>query len=255
MRRLLIPLLLCLALPAAAQNLFAPVARVGDRVVTGYELDQRVRFNRALSAPGDLQAISLQQLVEDRLRLIAADLAGIDPTEEEVAEGMAEFAARANLSLRGVPGGHRPGGGGPRDVRGVRPRGPGLPPGGAGAVRPAGERYRRRRGQGPRPHRAARGAGGRARGDHPARRHARARGRVGPHRRGAPVDPRLRRLRRRRAPGLLRGHARHRRAARPACRSTGCRARSGTSSSASPPARSRARSRSPTRWWCSSCAR
>ena len=99
MRRLLTLLLLCLALPAAAQNLFAPVARVGDRVVTGYELDQRVRFNRALRAPGDLEAVSLDQLIDDRLRLIGAELAGIDPSEEEVAEGMAEFASRADLSL------------------------------------------------------------------------------------------------------------------------------------------------------------
>ena len=97
MRLLLI--LLLMAAPAAAQNLFAPVARVGDRVVTGYELDQRVLFNRALNAPGDLEAISLDQLVEDRLRLIAAEINGIDPAEEEVAEGMAEFAARADLSL------------------------------------------------------------------------------------------------------------------------------------------------------------
>ena len=91
--------LLCLALPAAAQTLFEPVARVGDSVVTGYELDQRVRFNRALGAPGDLEALSLEQLVEDRLRLVAAERNGIDPTEEEIAEGLEEFASRANMSV------------------------------------------------------------------------------------------------------------------------------------------------------------
>ena len=85
--------------PVAAQNLFAPVARVGDRVVTAYELDQRVAFNRALNAPGDLEALALDQLIDDRLRLIAAELNGIDPTEEEVTEGMEEFASRANLTL------------------------------------------------------------------------------------------------------------------------------------------------------------
>ena len=93
-------LLVAMALgPAPAQNLFAPVARVGDRVVTSYELDQRVAFNRALNAPGDLEAVSLDQLIDDRLRAIGAELNGIDPSEEEVAEGMAEFASRADLSL------------------------------------------------------------------------------------------------------------------------------------------------------------
>ncbi len=87
------------AIPAGAQNMFAPMARVGDQVVTAYELDQRVAFNRALSAPGDLEALALEQLIEDRLRLIAAGLDDIDPTEEEVTEGMEEFASRANLSL------------------------------------------------------------------------------------------------------------------------------------------------------------
>ena len=98
-----IALLLCLAVPAAAaaQSLFAPVARVGDAVVTGYELDQRVRFNRALGAGGDLEAQSLEQLVEDRLRLEAAERAGIAPTDEEIAEGLAEFAARADLDTEG----------------------------------------------------------------------------------------------------------------------------------------------------------
>ena len=101
MRRLpIIALALALAAPpAAAQNLFEPVARVGDQVVTAYELDQRAAFNRALNAPGDLEALSLDQLVDDRLRLLAADLDGVDPTEEEVIEGMEEFASRADLSL------------------------------------------------------------------------------------------------------------------------------------------------------------
>ena len=105
MRRAPSPLALALAAaltappPAAAQNLFEPVARVGDRVVTAYELDQRVAFNRALNAPGDVEALSFDQLVDDRLRLLAAEIDGVDPTEEEVAEGMEEFASRASLSL------------------------------------------------------------------------------------------------------------------------------------------------------------
>lgn len=99
MRRLLLSLLLLLAAPVAAQNLFAPVARVGDQVVTAYELEQRILFNQALNAPGDLRDLSLEQLIEDRLRLAAAELNGIAPTEEELDEAEAEFASRANLGV------------------------------------------------------------------------------------------------------------------------------------------------------------
>lgn len=102
MRPLLLPLLLLLAAPlatpVAAQNLFAPVARVGDQVVTAYELEQRARFNAALGATGDLRAVSLEQLVEDRLRLAAAERDGVAPTEEELDEAAVEFASRAGLS-------------------------------------------------------------------------------------------------------------------------------------------------------------
>lgn len=96
---------LCLALllgalalppaPAAAQ--FAAVARVGDGVVTEYELAQRSRLNQLLGAPGDVRALSLDQLVDDRLRLQEAARLGIEVTDAQVEEGMAEFAGRANL--------------------------------------------------------------------------------------------------------------------------------------------------------------
>lgn len=98
MRRLIAALLMLIATPLAAQNMFAPVAEVGDRVVTAWELEQRVAFNRVLGVPGDVEATSLEQLVEDRLRLIASEQAGIRPTEDEIGEGMAEFAARADLT-------------------------------------------------------------------------------------------------------------------------------------------------------------
>ena len=47
--------LLCLLVPAApapvaAQNLFEPVARVNDRVITRYEVRQRARFLKLLGA-------------------------------------------------------------------------------------------------------------------------------------------------------------------------------------------------------------
>ena len=92
-------LVLCLTAGSAlAQGLFDPVVRVGDRVVTRYELDQRVRFNQIFGTPGDLREVSTEQLVDDRLRLIAAAREGVRVSESQVEEGMAEFAARGNLS-------------------------------------------------------------------------------------------------------------------------------------------------------------
>lgn len=93
-----LPLLLCLGLPALAQGLFSPVITVNDSAVTGFELAQRERMLTVLSAPGDVKKLARQQLIDDRLRIQASNAAGIAPTEEEVLDGMEEFAGRANLT-------------------------------------------------------------------------------------------------------------------------------------------------------------
>ncbi len=87
-----------LAGPALAQNLFAPVARVNDQVVTRYELNQRVFFLQALRAPGDVQQEALRTLVNERLQSEAARRGGITLTEEQIQAGLDEFASRANLT-------------------------------------------------------------------------------------------------------------------------------------------------------------
>jgi peptidyl-prolyl cis-trans isomerase SurA len=86
------------SVPADAQNLFAPAIRINDAVVTAYELDQRARMLTALNAPGNPTELAREQLIDDRLRLQAAELAGIVPSPEEVQDGMTEFAGRAGLS-------------------------------------------------------------------------------------------------------------------------------------------------------------
>ncbi len=87
-----------LAAPVAAQNLFAPVARVNDQVITGYELSQRTTFLTLLRAPGNVRDLAMQQLVEERLKEEVARQMGITVSAETVREGMAEFAGRADLS-------------------------------------------------------------------------------------------------------------------------------------------------------------
>lgn len=102
-RRLLVPLAaLCLAVagaaPAPAQSLFAPVVRVNDSLITEWEVDQRARFLELFRTPGDLRQIAVDRLIEERLQRQAAAAAGIVPSEEAVAAGMAEFAARVELT-------------------------------------------------------------------------------------------------------------------------------------------------------------
>lgn len=82
----------------AAQGLFSPAVVVNDTVISGFDVEQRARFLTLLDAPGDPEEAAREQLVDETLQL--AEAARIDrlPDEEDVEEGMAEFAARGDLS-------------------------------------------------------------------------------------------------------------------------------------------------------------
>lgn len=84
--------------PAAQANPFTPVITVNDRVITQYELDQRILFMQILRQPGDIEAQARQGLIEDRLRMQAADELGLKATPDQVLGGMNEFAGRANMT-------------------------------------------------------------------------------------------------------------------------------------------------------------
>jgi peptidyl-prolyl cis-trans isomerase SurA len=101
----LIPMIasLCLALavtalPASAQDPFAPRVVVNDRVITNFEVQQRALFLELFNTPGDLEEEAINRLIEERLQMFAAERRGIRPTEAQIADGMAEFAARADMS-------------------------------------------------------------------------------------------------------------------------------------------------------------
>lgn len=85
--------------PAPAQGLFSPAITVDDAVITHYELEQRARFMAVLRVPGDLMEAARKELINDRLKLVAMEEAGIAPSEDEITTGMTELAGRANLSL------------------------------------------------------------------------------------------------------------------------------------------------------------
>jgi len=82
----------------AAQNLFAPVVRVNNSVVTQYEVQQRERFLRLLNAPGATRQAALEALIDERLRDGATREVGLELDEEAITQGLAEFSARANLT-------------------------------------------------------------------------------------------------------------------------------------------------------------
>lgn len=95
---------LALATPvaAASQSPFAPVRYVNDRPITNYEVEQKVEFLRFLGSAGDLRDTAIELLTEDRLYADAAERRGLSLTPEEIANGMAEFAARGGLETEAL---------------------------------------------------------------------------------------------------------------------------------------------------------
>lgn len=83
--------------PAMAQGLFSPVIRVNDQVINRYEIEQRAAFLEVLNVPGNLNTVAREQLVEDRLKMLAARSFGFKLNEVDLQNGLTEFASRANL--------------------------------------------------------------------------------------------------------------------------------------------------------------
>ncbi|MDU8926560.1 peptidylprolyl isomerase [Alisedimentitalea sp. MJ-SS2] len=83
---------------ATAQNLFAPAVKVNDKVITHYELQQRARMLQLFRAPGNANEEARKQLIEERLKLDAAEAHGLEVGAEDLEAGMEEFAGRANMT-------------------------------------------------------------------------------------------------------------------------------------------------------------
>ncbi|RKF16932.1 peptidylprolyl isomerase [Roseovarius spongiae] len=84
--------------PATAQGLFDPVIKVNGDVVTRYELQQRAKLLSLLGAPADPARLARDQLIEERLKMQAAQAQGVTLSDEAVQEGMERFASRGNLT-------------------------------------------------------------------------------------------------------------------------------------------------------------
>lgn len=83
---------------AAQASPFAAAMVVNDRVVSNYEVSQRIQFMTLLRQPGDIPAMAMESLIEDRLRLSAAKALGLTSNPDELTAAMGDFAGRANLT-------------------------------------------------------------------------------------------------------------------------------------------------------------
>ncbi|MCB1404919.1 MAG: peptidylprolyl isomerase [Rhodobacteraceae bacterium] len=89
-----------LAAPVAlAQSPFSAALYVNDFAITNYEVTQKMRFLEFLGASGDNpRERAIERLIEDRLQLQEAQRLGGRLTPDQIDTGMAEFAARAQLT-------------------------------------------------------------------------------------------------------------------------------------------------------------
>ena len=83
----------------AQQDGFAPATFVNGRVISQYEVRQRVLMMSLFRQPGDIPALAMTSLIDDALRRDAAKKLEVTTTPEEIKAGMIEFAGRANLPV------------------------------------------------------------------------------------------------------------------------------------------------------------
>ncbi|MBQ2263379.1 MAG: peptidylprolyl isomerase [Loktanella sp.] len=84
---------------ATAQNQFAPAITVNERVITQYELSQRIRLLEAFRTPGNVAQVARDQLIEDRLKQQEIDRVGLTIPQDAIDAALDEFAGRADMSL------------------------------------------------------------------------------------------------------------------------------------------------------------
>jgi peptidyl-prolyl cis-trans isomerase SurA len=85
--------------PAAAQNQFAPAITVNERVITQYELTQRIRLLEVFGTRGDIAQAARDALIADRLKQQEIDRVGLAVPPEAITAALDEFAGRADMDL------------------------------------------------------------------------------------------------------------------------------------------------------------
>jgi peptidyl-prolyl cis-trans isomerase SurA len=90
---------LSFAFSTYAAGKYSPAYQVNESIITSYEIQQRIKMLKSFGTTGDLRGLAVEQLIEDRLRLQAAKKAGITTSENDLFDGMVEFAARGDFSI------------------------------------------------------------------------------------------------------------------------------------------------------------
>jgi len=82
-----------------AKDTFAPTIQVDDMLITQYEIDQRALFFELLKFPGNHKKEAEKSLINDRLKLRAAEKFGVVANPTAVNIEMEMFAQRGNLTI------------------------------------------------------------------------------------------------------------------------------------------------------------
>jgi len=82
-----------------AKDTFAPIIQVDDMLITQYEIDQRALFFELLNFPGNHKKEAEKSLINDRLKLKAAEKFGVEVNPAAVKIEMEMFAKRGNLTI------------------------------------------------------------------------------------------------------------------------------------------------------------
>ena len=82
-----------------AKDIFAPAIQVNEMIITQYEIDQRSLFFELLKFPGNHKKEAEKSLIDDRLKLKAAEKFNIEANPTALSFEMELFAKRANLTV------------------------------------------------------------------------------------------------------------------------------------------------------------
>jgi len=92
--------LLVAATPSLAQNPFAAARTVNDRIISNWEVEQRVRLFAAFGFnPPQPAALALEELTQDRLKIQAAEELGVQVTEQGFQDAVQNYAQQRQLSV------------------------------------------------------------------------------------------------------------------------------------------------------------
>ena len=82
-----------------ARDKFSAAIQVDEMIITHYEIDQRAKFFKLLNFPGNHEHEAKKSLIDDRLKMRAAEQLGIKIQGERLKLEMQTFANRANLTI------------------------------------------------------------------------------------------------------------------------------------------------------------